>query len=398
MIHFLKSTIFKLLLAVLIGILLGFVVGEGFMNVVVTVKYILGQLIFFMVPLIILGFVSSSIAKMKGNASSMLGSALGLAYLSSVGAAFLAMFLGYWLIPQLSIEPATEGLKEIPPLVFRLDIPPVMSVMTALVLSVMLGLATVWTKSRLFGTLLEHFQKMVLLLITRILIPILPFFIAANFCALSYEGAITRQLPIFIGVMGIVLVAHFIWLTFLYLTAGVFSRKNPWLVLKYYGPAYLTAVGTMSSAATLAVALRCARKSPVLKDEVVDFAIPLFSNVHLCGSILTEVFFVMTVSLLLYGTLPTMSVMVLFILLLGIFAIGAPGVPGGTVIASLGIVISILGFNEAGTALLLTIFALQDSFGTACNITGDGALTLMLTKIESKLESPIQKKETATLP
>lgn len=392
MIHFLKSTIFKLLLAVFIGIFLGFVVGEGFMNVVVTVKYILGQLIFFMVPLIILGFVSSSIAKMKGNASGMLGSALGLAYLSSVGAAFFAMFLGYWLIPLLSIKPATEGLKEIPALVFRLDIPPVMSVMTALVLSVMIGLATVWTKSGLFVTLLDHFQKMVLLLINRILIPVLPFFIAANFCALSYEGAITRQLPIFIGVMGIVLIAHFIWLTFLYLMAGAFSRKNPWQVLKYYGPAYFTAVGTMSSAATLAVALKCARKSPVLKGEVVDFAIPLFSNVHLCGSILTEVFFVMTVSLLLYGTLPAMSVMVVFILLLGIFAIGAPGVPGGTVIASLGIVISVLGFNEAGTALLLTIFALQDSFGTACNITGDGALTLILTKIKSKLEIKTQQK------
>ena len=392
MIHFLKSTIFNLLLAVFIGIFLGFVVGEGFMNVVVTVKYILGQLIFFMVPLIILGFVSSSIAKMKGNASGMLGSALGLAYLSSVGAAFFAMFLGYWLIPLLSIKPATEGLKEIPALVFRLDIPPVMSVMTALVLSVMIGLATVWTKSGLFVTLLDHFQKMVLLLINRILIPVLPFFIAANFCALSYEGAITRQLPIFIGVMGIVLIAHFIWLTFLYLMAGAFSRKNPWQVLKYYGPAYFTAVGTMSSAATLAVALKCARKSPVLKGEVVDFAIPLFSNVHLCGSILTEVFFVMTVSLLLYGTLPAMSVMVVFILLLGIFAIGAPGVPGGTVIASLGIVISVLGFNEAGTALLLTIFALQDSFGTACNITGDGALTLILTKIGSKLEIKTQQK------
>lgn len=392
MIHFLKSTIFKLLLAVFIGIFLGFIAGEGFMNVVVTVKYILGQLIFFMVPLIILGFVSSSIAKMKGNASGMLGSALGLAYLSSVGAAFFAMFLGYWLIPLLSIKPATEGLKEIPALVFRLDIPPVMSVMTALVLSVMIGLATVWTKSGLFVTLLDHFQKMVLLLINRILIPVLPFFIAANFCALSYEGAITRQLPIFIGVMGIVLIAHFIWLTFLYLMAGAFSRKNPWQVLKYYGPAYFTAVGTMSSAATLAVALKCARKSPVLKGEVVDFAIPLFSNVHLCGSILTEVFFVMTVSLLLYGALPAMSVMVVFILLLGIFAIGAPGVPGGTVIASLGIVISVLGFNEAGTALLLTIFALQDSFGTACNITGDGALTLILTKIESKLEIKTQQK------
>ena len=377
-----KSTIFKLLLAVAIGIVAGFFVNEGFMNVVVTVKYILGQLIFFMVPLIILGFISSSIARMKGNASRMLGSALGLAYFSSVGAAFFALVLGYWLIPLLSVEPATEGLKEIPPLVFRLDIPPVMSVMSALVLSIMIGLATVWTKSEVFGNILDNFQKMVLLLINRILIPVLPFFIAANFCALSYQGSITRQLPVFIGVMGIVLVAHFIWLTFLYLSAGLVSRKNPWLVLKYYGPAYLTAVGTMSSAATLAVALKCAKKSPVLKDEVVDFAVPLFSNIHLCGSILTEVFFVMTVSLMLYGTLPAVSVMVLFILLLGIFAIGAPGVPGGTVIASLGIVVSILGFDEAGTALLLTIFALQDSFGTACNITGDGALTLILTKID----------------
>lgn len=379
---FFTSTIFKLLLAVIVGILLGFVVNEGIMNVVITLKYVLGQLIFFMVPLIILGFVSSSIARMKGNASRMLGSALGLAYLSSVGAAFFAMFLGYWLIPLLSVEPATEGLKELPSLVFRLDIPPVMSVMSALVLSIMIGLATVWTKSEVFGTLLDHFQKMILLLINRILIPVLPVFIAANFCALSYEGSITRQLPVFIGVMGIVLLAHFIWLAFLYISAGLVSRKNPWQVIRYYGPAYLTAVGTMSSAATLAVALKCAKKSPVLKDEVVDFAIPLFANVHLCGSILTEVFFVMTVSLMLYGTLPAIPVMVLFILLLGIFAIGAPGVPGGTVIASLGIVVSVLGFDEAGTALLLTIFALQDSFGTACNVTGDGALTLILTKID----------------
>lgn len=378
----LSSTIFKLIIAVFIGIILGLFVGEGFMNIVVTVKYVLGQLIFFMVPLIILAFISSSIAKMKGNASRMLGWALGLAYCSSIGAAFMAMFLGYWLIPFLTITPAAEGLKEIPELVFKLDIPPVMSVMSALVVAIMIGLATVWTKSQVFETILDNFQKMVLLLINRILIPILPFFIAANFCALSYEGSITRQLPVFLNVMGIVLVAHFIWLMFLYLSAGVFSGKNPWQVIRYYGPAYFTAVGTMSSAATLPVSLKCAKKSPVLKGDVVDFAIPLFSNIHLCGSILTEVFFVMTVSLMLYGALPAISIMVLFILLLGIFAIGAPGVPGGTVIASLGIVISILGFDETGTALLLTIFALQDSFGTACNVTGDGALTLILSKLD----------------
>lgn len=377
-----SSTIFKLIIAVFIGIILGLFVGEGFMNIVVTVKYVLGQLIFFMVPLIILAFISSSIAKMKGNASRMLGWALGLAYCSSIGAAFMAMFLGYWLIPFLTITPAAESLKEIPELVFKLDIPPVMSVMSALVVAIMIGLATVWTKSQVFETILDNFQKMVLLLINRILIPILPFFIAANFCALSYEGSITRQLPVFLNVMGIVLVAHFIWLMFLYLSAGIFSGKNPWQVIRYYGPAYFTAVGTMSSAATLPVSLKCAKKSPVLKGDVVDFAIPLFSNIHLCGSILTEVFFVMTVSLMLYGALPAISTMVLFILLLGIFAIGAPGVPGGTVIASLGIVISVLGFDETGTALLLTIFALQDSFGTACNVTGDGALTLILSKLD----------------
>ncbi len=380
--NFLSSIIFRLMVAVAIGILLGKMVGEGFMNIAVTIKYISGQLIFFMVPLIILAFIASSIARMKGNASRMLGWALGLAYVSSVGAAFMALFLGYWFIPLLDISPLSEVLKEVPALVFRLDIPPVMSVMTALVLAVMLGLATVWTKSRIFETLLEHFQKMVLLLINRMLIPVLPFFIAANFCILSYEGSITRQFPVFLNVMGIVLAAHFIWLLLLYLFAGGFAGKNPWQVIRYYGPAYFTAVGTMSSAATLPVALKCAGKSPVLKSEVVEFAVPLLSNIHLCGSILTEVFFVMTVSLMLYGTLPAISTMVLFIVLLGIFAIGAPGVPGGTVIASLGIVVSVLGFDEAGTALLLTIFALQDSFGTACNITGDGALTLCLSKLD----------------
>lgn len=163
---------------------------------------------------------------------------------------------------------------------------------------------------------------------------------------------------------------------------GCVFREKSLAVVRYYGPAYLTAVGTMSSAATLPVALKSAKKSPVLKGEVVDFAVPLFANIHLCGSILTEVFFVMTVSLILYGALPAMSTMVLFIVLLGVFAIGAPGVPGGTVIASLGIVISVLGFDETGTALLLTIFALQDSFGTACNVTGDGALTLILSKLD----------------
>ena len=181
---------------------------------------------------------------------------------------------------------------------------------------------------------------------------------------------------------------------FLSAAGSLYAKENPWKVLKNYGPAYITAVGTMSSAATLAVALRCAKKSqPPLKEDMVDFGIPLFANIHLCGSVLTEVFFVMTVNKILYGFIPSMGTMVLFCALLGIFAIGAPGVPGGTVMASLGLIIGVLGFDESGTALMLTIFALQDSFGTACNVTGDGALTMILTGFAQKHGIKRQKLE-----
>ena len=231
---------------------------------------------------------------------------------------------------------------------------------------------------------LEEFQHIVLEVVTRIIIPILPFFIAGTFCGLAYEGSITRQLPVFLLVILIVLVGHYLWLAVLYGLAAVYSGENPWQVLRHYGPAYLTAVGTMSSAATLAVALDGARKSSVLRRDLVDFGIPLFANIHLCGSVLTEVFFCMTISKILYGHLPSIGTMLLFCALLGIFAIGAPGVPGGTVMASLGLITGVLMFDDAGTALMLAIFALQDSFGTACNVTGDGALTLMLTGYAEK--------------
>jgi Na+/H+-dicarboxylate symporter len=191
-------------------------------------------------------------------------------------------------------------------------------------------------------------------------------------------------LGVFLPVILIVIVCHYIWLALLYGLAALYSGKNSWQVLRHYGPAYVTALGTMSSAATLGVALECAGKSSVLRKEVTSFSVPLFANIHLCGSVLTEVFFVCVVSQLLYGTLPSPATLTLFIFLLGIFAVGAPGVPGGTVLASLGIVISVLGFDDAGTALLITIFALQDSFGTACNVTGDGALTLITQKFAEK--------------
>jgi Na+/H+-dicarboxylate symporter len=210
---------------------------------------------------------------------------------------------------------------------------------------------------------------------------------------LAYEGLITKQLPVFLTVILIVIAGHFIWMAFVYSLAGIYAKKNPFRVLRHYVPAYLTAVGTMSSAATLPVALGCAQKSDVLRRDMIDFGIPLFANIHLCGSVLTETFFVMTVSQLLYGSLPPLSSLILFSVLLGIFAIGAPGVPGGTVMASLGLIVNILGFDAAGTALMLTIFALQDSFGTACNVTSDGALTLILSKYCTRKKQNKQNKQ-----
>ena len=384
-----KSLPFRLLVGVVVGIALGLWAGgvsfgPQVMQVVLTIKELLGSIINFCVPLIIIGFIAPSITRLKQNASRMLVLALILAYSSSVLAALLSMSAGFAIIPALSIQSAAEGLNELPELLFNLEIAPIMSVMSALVFSVLVGLAATWAKAEVITKVLEEFQRVVLDMVVRVVIPILPFFIAGTFCGLAYEGSITKQLPVFLIVILIVMVGHYIWMAVLYGAAGLYSGSNPLEVVRHYGPAYITAVGTMSSAATLAVALRCAHKSKVLRHDMVDFGIPLFANIHLCGSVLTEVFFVMTVSKVLYGELPSLGTMVLFCFLLGVFAVGAPGVPGGTVMASLGLITSVLGFDNTGTGLMMTIFALQDSFGTACNITGDGALTLILTGYAKK--------------
>lgn len=390
---FTSSLPFKLIVALVLGILAGLglsaIEGNAFctalLNIIVTVRYISGQFINFCVPLIIIGFVAPSITRLGSNASRMLILALILAYVSSIGAAFSATAAGYSILPFMNIVSEVEGLKELPPVVFALAIPQIMPVISALVLSITVGLAAAWNKSKYVINVLEEFQKIVLSIVTKFLIPVLPWLIGTTFCGLAYEGSITKQLPIFIMIILIVMAGHYIWMALLYFIAGVYSGKNPFNIIKNYGPAYMTAVGTMSSAATLSVALECARKSePTLRDDMVNFGIPLFANIHLCGSVMTETFFVMAVSKILYGVYPTVGNMILFCLLLGVFAIGAPGVPGGTVMASLGLITGVLGFDATGTALMLTIFALQDSFGTACNVTGDGALTLILTGYAEK--------------
>ncbi|MDH0673694.1 dicarboxylate/amino acid:cation symporter [Empedobacter sp. GD03861] len=375
-----SNTLFRLLLGVIAGLVLGNYLNENTIQVVLSLKYFTGQLIFFLVPLIVIGFIVSSITKLSEGSAKIVGFSLLIAYLSSIGAGLFSMIAGYQIIPNLSVPTSVDSLREVPKLLFQLDIPPIFSVMTALVISLMLGMGILITKAKELEKIFDQFKDIVILLVNKVLIPILPFFIAANFAILSYEGSIEKQLPVFLKVILIVIVGHFIWMTLMYTIAGLYRKTNPINLLKHYPPVYLTAVGTMSSAASLGIAVKAVDDSKVIKPTIANFTIPFFSNTHLCGSVLTEVFFVMTVSQVLYGHIPDLGTMVTFVLLLGVFAVGAPGVPGGTVVASLGLISNVLGFDEAGVALILTIFALQDSFGTACNITTDGALSMIVDK------------------
>ena len=368
----------KLFIGIIIGMVVGYYANEALINVIQSAKYIFNQIIAFMVPLIVLGFIAPAITDVGKDASKMVGVLFAIAYFSSLLAALLSMTLGYAIIPYFNIPTSVEALKKLPEIVFKLDIAPVFPVISALVLAVFLGLAVVKTKSTYFTSLFSELNNIMLFLVNNVVVPILPFYIGTTFATLSYEGTIIKRVPVFLLVIVMAIIIHMIWIIILYIIGGILNKVNPFKVLKNYGPAYMTAVGTMSSAATLPVALKCASKSNILHKDVINFAIPMCSTIHLCGSVITESFFVMTVSKMLYGSLPSLPTMVLFIVLLCIFAVGAPGVPGGTVVASLGIIASVLGFDQDGIALVVAIYALQDSFGTACNITADGALALIL--------------------
>lgn len=222
----LNNTIVKLLLGVIAGLLIGPYLTEGLLQFVLSSRHILGQIILFLVPLIILGFVVSSITKLSHNSAKVIGFSILIAYLSSIGAGLFSSSLGYGILPHLEISKEASELKVIPDMLFKLDIPPIFGVMTSLTLALMLGIGILWIKSQALENAFEDFKNIVLLLVNRVLVPLLPFYIMANFALLSYEGSIQSQLPIFVTVIAIVIVAHFVWLAFLYTFAGIYSKKT----------------------------------------------------------------------------------------------------------------------------------------------------------------------------
>lgn len=389
----LSNTTIKLFLGVIIGVVIGLVANETVISIILPIKHILGQIIFFLIPLLIFGFITPSITRLKKNASKLLSVSLFLAYASCIGSASLAALVGYNTIPLLDITPDNGSAKDLPEMIFRLDIPPLMSVLSALVFALIVGLSVIWIKAPKIEAALYEFQELVFVMVKKVLIPILPIFIAANFCALAYEGALLSRLPIFLAILLITFLCHVLWLTILYTSAGLYTKTNPWLVIKHYGPVMLTALGTQSSAASLGLAIEQTKKISVFKSNIRDFAIPLLGNVHFPGSILDVVFLSLAVSQLLYGQMPSIDQLIIFIPLLGIFAIAAPGLPGGTLITSLGLIHAVLGIDDTGAALMITIFALLDSFGTTHNITSDGALTLAISKYSEKHKDIEQPNE-----
>ena len=384
----LKSTAARLVIAIVVGIILGFLItllSGTFKTICVqtllVMKQITSQVIFFMVPLIIIGCVAPSITSFKGNATRLLFMTIGVAYLSSFLAAMMSVGVSYVSVPFFSIQEPVVATYVLPKVIFPLVIP-TMDTMSALLLAILIGLGTVWISSERFATGLKELQTLVLTVVKRVLVPILPLFVGASFALLAVEGKL-NQMSVFLPAILIIVCCQFIWIALVYGIAALYSKKNSWEVLRHYPQAYFTALGSMSSAATLPVALDCIKKSKNVSEETSDFALPMFCNIHLCGSVISELFLVVTTYYFFFHQLPELGSLILLAVLVCIIAIGSPGVPGGINMSCSSLVMSIVLAGNAPEmggqffAIMTAIYTIQDGFGTACNITCDGALTLI---------------------
>jgi len=386
MIKIIKSIPFRLVLALGVGVLLGLIANEAVINVILSVRHISTQFVLFCVPLIILGTVAPSIVHLGKNASRLVGFSVLIIYTVTLLASAFAAVIGYLVIPNLSIAETAEARRALPSMIFELNIPPVIAVMSALVLAVIIGLAVTWAKAEKFSGLLEEFKNIISLIISKIVLPVLPVLVMSVFTIMTYDGRLTSQLPVFIQLILIVIAAHFVWLAILYTLSGIISKRNPIEVIKHYGSTYLTGFGTMSSAATLGVALDGAKKSKVLDKDMVNFGIPFFAHFHMCGAAITVVLLSLTVSKIVFGTLPGLEIIIIYLVIQGIFTMAGPGVPAGVLMASLGLLTALFGFDETAVGLMILLWALQDSSGTACNISSDGALIMILSRYKEKKE------------
>ncbi|KZN60515.1 sodium:glutamate symporter [Pseudoalteromonas luteoviolacea CPMOR-2] len=379
------SLIIKLIAGILGGILAGLYLPLGITELLYTAKVIIGQLISFTIPLIILFFIASGIAGLPKTSGHLLGKTVGFAYGSTVIAGTLAVLLVLAATGFFEGSVAYEASKgaELKGYI-QLEIPPIMGVMTALATAFIFGIGISQLNLVQLKDVVDQGRDVIDALLAKVIIPALPFYIAGVFAEMAVAGTVVDTLSTF-GVVLIAAVAmHWLWLTTLFVVTGLMLKRSPVELVKNMLPAYFTAIGTMSSAATIPVSLRASKANGV-SEEVANFSVPLCATIHLSGSTITIVTCAMAVMFLS----PTMAVpslidMLPFIFMLGVVMIAAPGAPGGAVMSALGLLTSMLGFDESAIALMIALYLAQDSFGTACNVTGDGVIALWVNRFSEK--------------
>ena len=373
----------KLIIRLLIGMILGLVLGsmgpQSLLPWLVTGRALFSTFLNFIIPLVILFYVMSGIATLQKGSGRVLGLTVGLAYISTLGAGLLTFFAASELLPSMIHVASTEldaATTEIHPL-FNLSIPPLLEVPSALLAAFLFGLGISSTRSTHLAQSVDQLRAVIERILLKALIPALPVYIACVFAEMAASGSAFQTLEAFIWVLGLAVILHWIWLFILYSITGSIVRKNPLTMLRTMLPAYFTALGTLSSAATIPVTVDSARNLK-LNRHVVDFVVPLGATIHLCGSAITLTTCALAVMLITSGTALELSSFLPFLLALGVTMIAAPGIPGGGVMASVGLLTSMLGFGDAAIALMITLYLAQDGFGTACNVTGDGAIASLV--------------------
>ena len=378
----------KLIIAIALGVAVGMVAPEKFIAVFATFNGIFNQFLNFVIPLIIIGFVVPGIADLGTGAGKTLAITALVAYLSTIIAGSVAYFVDSATFPaflevgSIVLDNAQNAEETMVAGLFTIEMPAIMGVMSALILSFTLGLGIAVTNAERLKGIFNEFQAIISKVIASIIIPLLPFHVFGIFSNLAFSGTVFEIMSVFIKVFGIILLLHIGILVLQYVIAGAASKQNPFVLLKNMIPAYFTALGTQSSAATIPVTLEQTKKNGV-RNEVADFVVPLCATIHLSGSTITLTSCAIAI-MMLNGMEVTFIAILPFVLMLGVTMVAAPGVPGGAVMAALGVLETMLHFNPMMLNLMIALYIAQDSFGTACNVTGDGASAVLINKITSK--------------
>ncbi|WP_273764066.1 dicarboxylate/amino acid:cation symporter [Aeromonas hydrophila] len=388
--------VLKLVAGILAGLLLGLYAPEWVARVLFTAKTVIGQLITFTIPLIILFFIMSGIASLPKNSGKLLGKTVALSYCSTILAGLFAFTVASNLIPRLTTaaEPTAESAIKLASYI-NLEIPPLFGVMSALAAAFVFGIGISATQATDLRRVADQGRDIIDRLLAKVIIPLLPFYIAGVFVEMTVEGTVFATLKTFGVVLVMAIVMHWLWLSVLFVGTGLALGRAPAQLIKNMLPAYFTALGTMSSAATIPVALQASKNNGV-SDGIANFTVPLCATIHLCGSTITLVTCATAVMFLSeHLAIPGIDTMLPFIMMLGVIMIAAPGAPGGGVMSALGLLTSMLGFGEASIALMIALYLAQDSFGTACNVTGDGVIALWADRFAQSGEPALSAEQDA---